>query len=77
MLSFFQWLATSSSFSDFFFLFFKEKMLLYGLEEQNPGQVSRFKVLDYFSLLLCGDRKLDASLPLMKFVSSTAAGLEP
>lgn len=52
-------------------------MLLYRLEEQNLGQVSRFKLLGCFSLLLSGGRKLDASLSLMKFMSGTAARPQP
>lgn len=47
-------------------------MLLYRLEEQSLGQVSRLKAQDYLSLLLSGGRKLDASVCLIKFMSGTA-----
>lgn len=52
-------------------------MLLHRLEKQNLGQVSRFKVKDYFSLLLSGGGKLDSSGSLMKFMRGTAARLQP
>ncbi len=52
-------------------------MLLYRLEEQDLGQVSGFKLLGCFSLFLSGDRKLDASVSLMKFMSHTAARPQP
>lgn len=50
-------------------------MLFYGLEEQNLGQVSTSRVKDHFSVLLCGGRKLDASVPLMNDGSGSAAGV--
>lgn len=55
-----------------FVSFFKEKMLLYRLEEQNFGQVSR---IIFLLLLVSGGKKLDASVFLMKFMSSCKASV--